>query len=81
MLMNLISNSIKFTDKGHVKVKVRVKNSYADITVEDTGIVRSHAPVNTTGDQTGRNRETFPEVQLQERGKQPERNRTWAVHL
>jgi len=38
ILNNLISNSIKFTDKGWIKVKAEKKNSHIVINVIDTGI-------------------------------------------
>jgi signal transduction histidine kinase/CheY-like chemotaxis protein len=43
ILANLVSNALKFTDKGHVKVKVRViaaddKMADVKIEVEDTGV-------------------------------------------
>jgi len=43
VLVNLVNNAVKFTDKGHVIVKVRVRSSESEKTellfeVEDTGI-------------------------------------------
>jgi nitrogen-specific signal transduction histidine kinase/CheY-like chemotaxis protein len=38
VLINLVSNAIKFTDKGHVKLKVQYRNELAHFTVIDTGI-------------------------------------------
>jgi signal transduction histidine kinase/CheY-like chemotaxis protein len=38
VLYNMISNSIKFTDKGYIKVSFSLKNNYITFKVEDTGI-------------------------------------------
>ncbi len=38
MLINLIENAIKYTEKGWVKVKCKNQDSYLEIIVEDTGI-------------------------------------------
>ena len=38
ILYNLISNSIKFTESGHIKLSVNVYNNVATFKVEDTGI-------------------------------------------
>lgn len=37
MLMNLVSNAIKYTDRGHVRVTVRRLAEQVSITVEDSG--------------------------------------------
>lgn len=38
ILINLISNAIKYTDQGSVEVDVRYRNQVADIRVRDTGV-------------------------------------------
>ena len=39
VLLNLISNSIKFTKKGHIKIKAKlINNNQIRISVEDSGI-------------------------------------------
>lgn len=38
VLVNFMSNAIKFTDKGEIKIKVSRKNKLAQISVKDTGI-------------------------------------------
>jgi len=39
ILMNLVSNAIKFTEKGNVKIKTRIlKNGHFEVCVIDTGI-------------------------------------------
>lgn len=38
ILHNLVSNAIKFTSKGEVKVKAKVANNFVEVTVSDTGI-------------------------------------------
>jgi PAS domain S-box-containing protein len=38
IISNLISNSIKFTDKGNVRVLYRLKGKFLEISVADTGI-------------------------------------------
>ena len=37
--MNLVSNSIKFTDEGYVKIEVEDLDHTKKITITDTGIV------------------------------------------
>lgn len=37
MIKNLVSNAVKFTDKGRVKLKVFIKKGHAIIAVSDTG--------------------------------------------
>lgn len=38
ILVNLINNAIKFTDKGHIQVRVRKQQEILVFTVQDTGI-------------------------------------------
>lgn len=38
MLINLVDNALKYTEKGHVIVRVKKEGNYAVIEVEDTGI-------------------------------------------
>ncbi len=38
ILLNLISNAFKFTLEGEVKVSLKSKNGFAELTVEDTGV-------------------------------------------
>jgi signal transduction histidine kinase len=38
VLMNLVSNAIKFTDRGEIGIKVAKKGGMAEISVSDTGI-------------------------------------------
>ncbi len=38
VLSNLVSNALKFTEEGHVHVRVREEGEHVVITVEDTGI-------------------------------------------
>lgn len=42
LMINLIDNSVKYTDKGHVKVKCFEEYRYLNIIVEDTGIGIEH---------------------------------------
>ncbi len=37
ILMNLLSNAVRFTDRGEVRFRVRFRNEVATFTVEDTG--------------------------------------------
>lgn len=37
VLMNLVSNAIKFTDKGRIEIATEVKSGYALVSVSDTG--------------------------------------------
>lgn len=37
IMVNLIGNSLKYTEKGYVEIKAAVVNSYIHISVEDTG--------------------------------------------
>src|SRR5690606_38462290 len=38
LLVNLISNSIKFTENGEVNVRINYQNPYLRITIQDTGV-------------------------------------------
>ncbi|RLE42333.1 hypothetical protein DRJ16_04970, partial [Candidatus Woesearchaeota archaeon] len=38
ILINLIGNAIKFTDKGHIKVKAKKEGKFIKIEVQDTGV-------------------------------------------
>ena len=38
ILLNLISNAVKFTEKGNVKVSYRLKENFLDFSVSDSGI-------------------------------------------
>lgn len=38
VLINLIGNSIKYTEKGSVKITTKVKNDFVEIKIADTGI-------------------------------------------
>lgn len=38
VIMNLVSNAIKFTDRGEIEIKVRKKDEEVEISVADTGI-------------------------------------------
>jgi PAS domain S-box-containing protein len=38
VFMNLVSNAVKFTDKGEIKIKVAKKDERVEISVRDTGI-------------------------------------------
>jgi signal transduction histidine kinase/FixJ family two-component response regulator len=37
VLVNLLSNALKFTDKGHIALKISFRSQVATLTVEDTG--------------------------------------------
>lgn len=37
ILFNLVGNSLKFTEKGHISIRGEAKGTMVDITVEDTG--------------------------------------------
>ena len=38
IVLNLLSNAVKFTDKGHIKVIIRmIENNFVSLAVEDTG--------------------------------------------
>ena len=34
---NLLSNAIKFTDQGNIKISLKVENSFAKISISDSG--------------------------------------------
>jgi putative nucleotidyltransferase with HDIG domain len=38
ILLNLVSNAVKFTDRGHVALRIRCLNGRLEMTVQDTGI-------------------------------------------
>jgi signal transduction histidine kinase len=38
VLINLVGNAYKFTDKGHIKISVRESNEFIECSVEDSGI-------------------------------------------
>lgn len=38
ILLNLVENAIKFTDKGHIKLGYKISNTFLRFYVEDTGI-------------------------------------------
>lgn len=46
MLINLVDNALKYTEKGHVIVRIKGEGNYAVIEVEDTGIgiPKEHIP-------------------------------------
>ena len=37
ILMNVVGNAIKFTDKGHVELRVKFENDFLEFEIEDTG--------------------------------------------
>ena len=38
VIMNLVSNALKFTDKGKIEIKVTRKDGMAEVSVTDTGM-------------------------------------------
>lgn len=38
VLINIINNSFKFTEKGHIKITINKKDTNAILTIEDTGV-------------------------------------------
>jgi signal transduction histidine kinase len=38
VIMNLVSNAVKFTDRGEIEIKVRKKDEEVEVSVADTGI-------------------------------------------
>ena len=38
VIMNIVSNAVKFTDEGKIEIKARRKNGNVEVSVEDTGI-------------------------------------------
>lgn len=42
IILNLLSNSVKFTDKGHIKIHCKKENANCVISVIDTGIGMNH---------------------------------------
>ncbi|MCK5706784.1 MAG: response regulator [Candidatus Aureabacteria bacterium] len=38
VLLNIASNSVKFTNKGYIEIRAKRKNNYIEVAVEDTGI-------------------------------------------
>ncbi|MDG1753338.1 MAG: tetratricopeptide repeat protein, partial [Thalassotalea sp.] len=46
ILINLCSNAVKFTSKGHVKIVVSIKSKQLIFSVEDTGIGLSSSQIN-----------------------------------
>jgi hypothetical protein len=38
VVLNLLNNAVKFTEKGHIRVSCRVENNHCSLSVSDTGI-------------------------------------------
>ncbi len=50
VLDNFISNAVKYTDKGYVKVITAIKNDFAEIIIEDSGIGIPEHVINRLGE-------------------------------